>query len=185
MSTVTAGQRITPSLFNKQYMLSDNTNTTVTSASQTRLSSAYTIAANDAQVGTVYKLIAWGSGTQGSTAQTLSIRPNAAGGAGLNAYTIPSSLASTSHVFRWHAEIVFTFPSVGSTAKPVLFMRGMVFDVTNGTTQTAFSNEYDTSGGTTIDTTSAWDLQIECAWGATTGSPTITCKGTVFERGGA
>lgn len=184
--TYVAGQRLTASALNKQYMLSDNSSTTVTAASQTRLSTAYVIAANDAQVGTVYRLIAFGSGTQATgTARTLSIRPNYAGGGGWNAYTVPATLAAVGNTFRWHAEVVVTFPAIGATAKPILFMRGLIFDVTNGTTQTALSNEFDTTGGTTVDTTSAWALQLECAWGSTTGSPTISCLATVFERGGA
>nr|UXE44743.1 hypothetical protein Hi04_10k_c361_00007 [uncultured bacterium] len=183
--TFVAGQRITASMLNKDYMQADTTTTTVTAATQTRLSTAYTIAANDAQAGTVYKLIAMGSGTQGSTAQTLAIRLNTVGGAGLNAYTIASSFAVISHNFRWHVESVITIPSTGAAVKPILFTRGMTFDATGGSLITSFMNEYDSSGGTTIDTTNSWGLQFECAWGSTIGSPTISCLATVFERGGA
>lgn len=183
--TVLAGQRITASMLNKSYMQADTTTTTVTAASQTRLSSAYTIAANDAQAGTVYKLLATGSGTQGSTIQTIAFRGNTVGGGGLNAITVPSSFAGVSHAFRWHAELVIVIPSTGVAVKPTAFIRGMTVDTAATSNITSFMNEFDPTGGTTIDTTNSWGIQIECAWGSTTGSPTVSCFATVFERGGA
>lgn len=178
-----AGQRITASLLNRIYGQADTTATTVTAASQTRISSGYTIPANDAQAGTAYRISCWGTGTQGSTVQTLAFRANYAGGGGFNACTIANSFAGVSHPFRWNAEATLVIPSAGTTIKPSLMLRGIIADTNSSPNSfTPFCSEFDDTNGTTLNTTVAWTLQIECAWGATTGAPTITCKGTLFER---
>jgi hypothetical protein len=181
MSTFLAGQRLTASALNHMYGSGDATSRSVTAASETQLSSQYTIAANDAAVGTAYRLSCWGTGTQGSSPQSISFRANTIGGSGLNAVTTGSGFASASAQFRWWAEMICLASAIGSGGTITGFLRGAVEQISVTTGSVAFNSEWD---GNSVNTAANWGIEIDCAWGSTSGAPTITCKGTLFERVG-
>ena len=179
--TFLAGQRLTASALNHMYGAGDNTPHTVTAATETTLSSQYVIAANDAAVGTAYRLSCWGTGTQGSSAQTLTFRANTIGGVGLNSVTTASSFCATSQTFRWWARMTCMTSPIGSGGAITGFLEGAVEQVSVTSGSVPFNSEWD---GSSLNTTTNWGIEIDCAWGSTTGSPTITCRGTLFERVG-
>ena len=176
-----AGQRLTAAALNHMYGSGDATTRTVTAASETLISSQYVITANDAAVGVAYRLSSWGTGTQGSSAQTLAFRSNIISGAGLAATTIASGFASTNAGFRWWARMTCLVSAIGSGGTITGFIEGGVVQVSTTNASTNFNAEWE---GGAVNTTTNWGIEIDCQWGSTTGSPTISCAGTLFERVG-
>lgn len=179
MPTFLAGQRLTATALNHMYAAGDASTRAVTAATQTQLSSQYVINANDAAIGTAYRLTTWGTGTQGSSAQTIAFRANTIGGSGLNAVTSASSFAATGASFRWWARITTLASQIGSGGTISGFLEGALEQVGVTTGSISFNSEFD---GASVNTTTNWGIEIDCAWGSTTGAPTITCKATLFER---
>jgi hypothetical protein len=177
----TAGQRLTAAALNHMYGSGDATSHTVTAATQTQLSSQYVINANDAAVGASYRLCCWGTGTQGSSAQNILFRANRIGGSGLNAVTTGSGFCATSQQFRWWARMTYLVSATGSGGGGTGFLEGALEQISVTTGSVPFNSEWD---GDTVNTAANWGIEIDCAWGSTTGAPTITCKGTLFERVG-
>lgn len=181
MSTFLAGNRTTAGLLNHMYAAFDATSHTVTAATQTQLSSQYVIAANDATTSNAYRLTCWGTGTQGSSAQTIAFRANTIGGSGLNSVTTANSFCATSQTFRWWARMTCGISAIGSGGTITGFLEGALEQISVTTGSNPFNSEWD---GNSQNTAANWGIEIDCAWGATTGAPTITCKGTLFERVG-
>ena len=179
MSTFLAGQRLTASAMNHMYGSGDASARSATAASMTQISSQYVIPANDAAIGVAYRLCTWGLGTQGSSAQTLAFRANTISGAGLAATTIGSGFASTNAGFRWWARMTCLVSQIGSGGTITGFLEGGVVQVSTTNTTSGFNAEWQ---GSSINTTTNWGIEIDCQWGSTTGSPTISCAGTLFER---
>ena len=183
-----AGSRLTTALINHMYANADSVTTTVTAASLTDLSNIYTIPASDAAAGTAYRLSAFGNGTWGSTAQTLQFAACLAGSAvGSNPPTIGSSAFSTSTAFRWDAQILLICATSGSTGTWYARINGSLsaYNTTllpNTGSQCTLAFSYSNTTAVTQDTTVANTLSVRAAWGSTTGSPTLTCHGTTFER---
>ncbi len=177
-----AGQRITAAAINHMYGITDTSVTTPGApTSFTDLSTVYTIPASDAAVGCSYRLTASGYGTQGSTAQTVSVAVALAGSTVGITPTSGSGFAAVSTAFRWTAIATLTPQTVGSTAT---WTASIEFVLTQNT---AGSNSEPLAGGSptstvTQDSTVANTFSIQMKWGAATGSPTITCSKTTFER---
>lgn len=161
---------------------------TVTAASATALSATYTIPANDANVGTVYRLTAWGNGTWGSTAQNLAF------GIGFPSTTVFGSnsaigagFSNISLAFRWNCTLwVMCLQTGGSgswngscrldiSQNPNAVVPGTA---ANNTTGAACGPSSNVTQDTTVDNA----LSMLGWWGSTTGAPTITCHGTFVER---
>lgn len=177
LTTATAGQRITANLLNRIYAEADGTSRTVTAASATALSSTYTIPANDAAVGTAYRLSAFGNGTWGSTQQQLQIYTYTNGVQIQNA-GIPATGFTASQAIYWQASWLLIFTTTGSTAN---YNNSEIVQMSTNSASTT-SNSPVRTGSNTVDTTAAITLQFQASWAATTGAPTITCIGTLFER---
>jgi hypothetical protein len=144
---------------------------TVTTATNADLSAAFTIPANDATVGTVYKLTCWGTGTEATgTAVTLSIGL-AIGGASPGAFS-PAALPAAGAPFSWkyecHVYVTATGPS-GSITPSAVFTWGSTPTVSNDTAQA-------------VNTTQPNQIVLVAEWASTAGSPAITCLGTILER---
>src|SRR6266487_2478549 len=131
LATATAGQRVTANLLNRIYGMADSNSHTVTAAAQTDLSSVYTIPANDAAVGTAYLMKCGGTGTWGSTQQTLSFRGFLTGSTGLNAVTIQNTAFSASANFRWGAQLLVIFTTVGAAPTVFSLLSGEVHEIAN------------------------------------------------------
>jgi len=164
---------------------------TVTAASATALSATYTIPANDASVGTIYRLSAWGNGTWGSTAQNLAFGIGFPGTSifGSNS-AIGSGFSNVSLAFRWNCTLwVICLATGGSgswhgscrleiSQNPNAVVPGTAANNTAGAACGPSSN-------VTQDTTVSNALCMLGWWGSATGAPTITCHGTFVERLGA
>jgi hypothetical protein len=143
---------------------------TVTTATNADLSASFTVPANDASAGTVYKLTCWGTGTGATgTAVTLSIGL-AIGGASPGAFspaTLPAAGARFSWKYECHLYVTATGPS-GSITPSAVFTWGSTPTVSNSSAQT-------------VNTTQPNQVVLVAEWASTAGSPTITCLGTILE----
>ncbi len=161
-------------------------NTVVTAASLTNIASA-TYPAGDAEVGSIYDLEVWGNGSQGSTNQTLEFSV-ALGGAAMQNFTIGAGMFGTTGLaFRWHmtARVICVTTGASGTWK------SLIFGELSGTGNLIPSNSSNPTGAfiqceqtstTTKDTTVNQTLSLQCAWGATTGGPSITSRISMFKR---
>jgi len=171
-ATGTALQLYTQSLW--QGVLSsayaaDFTHYTVTAASATQCSKAWSIPANDAQVGTTYRLTLAGNGTQGSTAQGLFFETSG----GFAETPLAASFVGTSTAFFFKVVFEITVITTGSSG-------------TCNVSGTAIAGGSEASVGFTqaaaFNTTSAFTFEIESFWSSTTGTPTMTCYQSYLER---
>ena len=156
----------------------DVTSFTVTGTGFSAITKSWTIPANDAQVGTVYRITMWGRGTQGSTQQQLKMH-----GFGGNAQvTTTTGFVGASLGFGWRAvsELIITGTGAGGTGHATFQLT-----VGNGGATPNFFATASTATGVTLDTTILNSFVPAAAWGSTTGSPTVTCEGSYFERLGA
>ena len=176
---IQAGQRLTASALNHIYATGDANTRTVTGTSMANISSQSVIAANDALIGTCYRQSSWGTGTQGSSAQNLSFRANTIGGGGLNAVTIDSGFCSSGAQFRWMARMTLVVSAIGSSGAVGGFLEGLVVQTGVTTPSINFNSAWN---AVTTNTAASWGIEIDCDWASTTGSPTISCNGTLFER---
>lgn len=184
---VLAGQRITTDVLNRIYGIADTTAHTVTATTFTDLSSVYQLGANDAQDGTAYRITAVGNGTWGSTQQALTVACALAGTAVGTTPAIASTALSASAAFDWEfcARLVCVGP--GATATWMASVSGIVTQSANAVIPgTAADNSVPLAGCThtavTQDSTIADAFSIQAKWAATTGTPTLTCRYTLFER---
>jgi len=144
---------------------------TVTTAAGANLSASFTIPANDATVGTVYKLTCWGTGTQAAGKAVALNIGLAIGGASLGAFPAAASLAAGT-AFSWRYECCLHVTATGSSGSitPSEMFIG-------GSTPTVCSNSAQT-----VNTTQANQIALTASWASATGSPAITCTGTILER---
>ncbi len=144
---------------------------TVTGTASTDISPALTIPAYQAAAGVAYRITAFGPGTQGSTQQTLKFSLTPGNAAGV---TIPATFAAASAGFFWRlqAEILITVSGASGT-----FTAALNGAVASGA-GVAFAGETPSAA---LNTTAAWTLALQAAWGATTGSPTVTCDAAYLE----
>lgn len=184
---VLAGQRITPAVLNRIYGNADANAHTANTAAYLDLSSVYQVPASDAQVGTAYRLTTFGNGTWGSTQQALTLTVALAGTAIGTAPVIASTAFSASAAFDFWAETVLICVSTGSSGTWVASLKGNVSETANPLAPgTASTNSAGFTGCThaavTQDTTVANNFSVQAKWASTTGSPTLTCRGTLFEK---
>ena len=158
----------------------DVTTITVTAAAFTRITNSWSVPASDARTGTTYRLSAWGTGTQGSTAQTLSFELTAFGvtAAGTG---FPAAFAGVSVAFGWNVTGTVQVVSTGAGTAVVEYNYTVTIKAAGASASSVLSGFGSTTAGTT---TAAENLFYSVQWGAVVGAPTITCTGSVFERVG-
>jgi hypothetical protein len=143
---------------------------TVTAAAQTALTSLWSIPANDAAIGAAYEVTTYGTGTQGSTAQTLTFAAGFGSTLGVanSGITFPSSFAGTSAAFRWKSKVTATCVTTGSG--------GTWLIACEATVTSAAGDNSGTSVGAAVSfsTTTAENVYVCAAWGSTTGAPTLS-----------
>jgi hypothetical protein len=156
----------------------DTTSNSVTQSSLTRVTTSWSIPASDAIIGTTYRFTAWGTGTQGSTAQTLGFAI-VAFGVTFGTSRFPTSFAGINTAFGWMLNGIIQVTNTGTGTANVTCQ--LVVSITAaGSSGGNFLNGFST---TTAGTTSSTEpMYIECIWGSTTGAPTVTCTGSMIER---
>jgi hypothetical protein len=152
---------------------------TVTGTGYADLSGTFTIGAYEATTTTLYRLVAWGTGTQASgTAADLSVQ--AVVGSSTFIYTIlDGSSLGAGVAFHWRATIDFLITSTGGSAG---ISPGMTFTWSRavGTTD-ANAATASGSGDTTFDSETTNNVVFQAEWSTTSGSPTISCSGSYLE----
>lgn len=160
---------------------SDTTSRTVAVASTAQLSSSYPIQAYDAQVSTSYRLICFGTGTWGTTAQQLQLYAYVGGTLIANA-GIPAATFNTGEGICWRVSVTIMITSVGTGGSFTLHE-----DVAASTSLASSrgNTPQRNSSGNAINTTVSNAVVVQAAWAAGPTGSTITCDGTLFERLGA
>jgi hypothetical protein len=186
---ILAGQVLTAGTgqgqLSQYYGLADTTQTTVTAAASTALSSAYVIPAGEANyAGVAYELECGGQGTWGSTQQALTFAMYIGGTFGSGATAAAASL-SISATFSWIARMKLIC-SDGTSS----WWAGMWATVQQNTNNvlpgTAADNSVPlistNSAARTASTASSITVEIQAKWASTTGSPTLTNYWTTFRK---
>ena len=166
------------------YGYADTTQTTVTAASSTSLSTVYTIPANEPYAGAAYELHCGGYGTWASSGpQALTLSPFLGSGTITGtARVIAAAAFSASAAFQWSAviEITCTDGVSGWQAS----WQGAVVETANalnpGTNAVPAAGA--TSASYTAAVSSALSVALKAQWATTTGAPTLTCVRTVFRK---
>lgn len=161
----------------------DNTNITVTSSTFSDITAGYSIPANDAAVGTCYVLRVIGSGSQGSTGQTL-VGQGLVNASGVAALTMAAATIPTSQTFAFELIVEFNFTTIGASGAGDAFCT-LIWNETGvavGSTVCATNKIRGTFSA--IDTTSTMTLKLQVHWGSTTGAPTITGYRSTLTRQG-
>ena len=158
----------------------------VTSASDSPLSDAFTIDGGDAQVATTYRLTTWGSCTWGSTQQAI-VFALYLGGVSQATAAVGATQFAASAGIRWQLVLNAQCATTGAAGTWSFNLSGFMSLASGNLLAGIGANgTIGITGGTgtnvTQDTTVNNDMQLQAHWGATTGSPTITCRGQSFER---
>jgi Pectate lyase superfamily protein len=150
---------------------------TVTTTAPASLSATTTIPAGDMTAGTAYHMRCFGTGTQAAgTAQPLTVGVTI-GGTSIGSFA-PRALPAAGASFAWTYECllyVTATGAAGTVAAAETFAWGG-----NGTGPSTPTMRSGTA--LPVNTTHANALVLTAAWGATAGSPAITCAATVVER---
>ena len=168
----------------------DTGTTTVTGTTIGPLSAVWTIPANDANVGTTYRLSAWGNGTWGSTQQALAFVIDFPAGNEFGTHqAVAAATFPISAVFRWNAILWITCLATGAGGTWHGSCNFAISETANSLNPgTASTNTIGAAQGPSSnvsqDTTVSNQLAFGAWWGSTTGAPTITCHGTLMERVG-
>jgi hypothetical protein len=183
---VLAGQTITPGVLNRIYGTADAVPHTVNNTSYAQLSSIYTIPASDPNPGTAYRIYTFGNGAWG-TAMTLQVSLGLADVEIGTAPTIAGAALSNAALFDFEIWGKLICVGNGTSGTWVASLHGVFTETANAINPgTAADNSVTMSGCTHAsvvqDTTVANDFGIYAKWGGTTGSPTFSCLGTIFEK---
>jgi len=163
-------------------------NNTVTSVALNNLAQG-TIPANDAEIGAVYEVDAWGNGTWGATAQVLTLAVFL-GGTQMATVQIGATFMNVSLIFRWRAVVrtICVTTGVTGTWQSLIFGNISLFSGTllaSGSSSNNPTNSFvscESTATTTKDTTAQNSIGLSAGWNATTGAPTITCQVAMFKR---
>lgn len=168
------------------YGYADTTQTTVTAAASTTLSTLYTIPAGEPYANAAYELRCAGYGTWGSTQQALTLSPFL--GAGTitgTARVVAATALAASAAFHW--SLVMEITCTDGVSGWQGSMLGTVAETANALNPgTASTNSVPLAGATsaayTASVSSALSVALKAQWASTTGAPTITCARTTFRK---
>lgn len=170
---------------NEYYGYADTAVTTVTSASANNLSSVYTIPAGEAYTGAAYELTCGGSGTWGSTQQTLTLAMAMNGtsfGSSGSGKVAAAALAASAGFF-WNAR--YTLVCVDGVSSWIGRMDALVAEATNAANPgTASTNTVPVNNvlSHTATVSSAITVALQALWASTTGAPTLTNLMTTWRK---
>lgn len=158
--------------------LADVAGHTVTAATLTAITNAWTVPANDPVTGAVYELTAFGHGTQGTTAETLEFAA-LHGGTTIFTFTFPALFAAAAAAFAWKLTLRVVIGSTGVTGTYFAELDGLAG---SGGTSNPVPGLGGTLGAHTIDTTTAGTFSLQAAWGSAAVGATVTCDADYFKR---
>jgi len=148
---------------------------TVTAAALTDLASYSVPGGSALAAGATWEIFAWGNGLQGSTQQSLQWQV-AFGGVAGGSETLTNTIFPASAAFRWWARATVTLVGApGAGATWICNLPGSVNALTWGFSS-AFPFTCSTSAPIAASSLVANLLEIQFAWGAIVGAPTITCQ---------
>ncbi len=153
---------------------------TVTQAAFTALTATYTPNANDGSVATGYRIRTRGTGTWGSTQQTLTLGVGVGGAGPFAQLAVPAAAFAISTAFQWEAEATVQVLTTGAGGTCTVTLRAILSAPVGPVDVVKVRH----STGVAFNTTLARALNIQAQWAATTGAPTITSNGSDFERTG-
>jgi hypothetical protein len=164
----------------------DNTGSNANTLAFIQVTKSWTIPANDARVGTGYRLRAWGTGTWPATAGSLNIRGNFTGAGGLGAIPVGSGEFTLGTAFKWFMETVIIIEgTLGATANYVSYTT-LTLAAASGNQLTVSSSaqsagQFASTGFGTglINTTAAATMWIEAQWVTNAGS--LVCSGSTLK----
>jgi len=144
--------------------------TTINAVTTETVLHTYSIGAGEPAVGSVYKVVVWGTVDNSATGSTITFRLRYGGVGGTTictfAITTPAS-SQTNKAFRVEGELTVKTVSATGTVRGVLQVLSM-------TPTAAILGGVDApSGDITVDTTAATTLVITAQWGANTAGNTL------------
>jgi hypothetical protein len=183
---VLAGQTLTPAVLNRIYGTADAIAHTVNNTTYAQVSSVYSLPALDAAQGTAYRLYTFGNGTWG-TAEAFQFAVGLAGTEIGISPIIAGTVFSNAAAFDFEIWARLICVNNGSSATWVANVKGVFTQSANAVVPgTAADNSATAVGNThsavTQDSTIANNFGVYGKWAGTTGTPTISCVGTLFEK---
>jgi len=164
-----------------------STQTTVTTtvdqtATAETAHAVYTVPANSVNIGTTFRITAWGDIDNGTTAITYTPRIRWGGTAGTQLLATPTIVSTTTALTNktWKVHALVTIRTTGATGTAMA--QSTLSNHTANTTG-AYAADEASSGGTavTIDTTANKDLDLTWTLSATTGTPHVRTYGAAIE----
>ena len=165
---------------NQYYGNADTASHTVTAATGTNLSTAYTIPAGEATTASAYELCCGGTGTWGSTAQALTIDAKLNANSLHSGRQIGSNVLSVSTPFVWSACLKIICVD-GVSLWQGSWSLEMNQTTNPGTNANAVIGDSSTSS-VTASVSSPIAVVFQAQWASTTGAPSITCSWTTFRK---
>jgi len=152
---------------------------TVTQTSSTQLGNNHTVPANDSVQNTVYEYVAFGSGSWGTAIQ-LNFAPQLDGAVIGGSQGIANNTIGSGRTFDWRCVYTAILNSNGNQIDV-----NMVFYVSEDTAANQGGAVVLRQVNTvTFTQSSSHTFGLNAFWAATTGSPSITCKGSYLTRKG-
>ena len=162
---------------------SDTSTFTVTATAQTQFSKNWSIPLADLAVNAVYRLTAFGIGTQGSTQRQLNWFFSAFGNSAYAPLSFATTVIATSTGFQWRLVAEFLCTAHAGTSYTFLGA-GRVTIATGSaiTTSNAATGAWESSLGAQTITT-ATNLELGVGWASNAATlATITCNGSILEK---
>lgn len=156
--------------------LTDGSVSSFTGLGSSQLSKIWSVPANDAQVGTTYRLELFGTGNQNAvTSSVVAFSLNISGTTYARcAVGLPMAAADT---FDWYAVAIIRVINGGSSAQLYVTVSGVIED-NNSLTGTGFSG----FSSLTLNTTNSWTFYLQGSFNTQPG--TMTSYGSTYERTG-
>jgi hypothetical protein len=159
----------------------DTTSNVVTATGSNALSKAWTLPAG-LPAGAAYRLTAFGHGQQATTTAVQFNFNSSLGGTTFMGTDIANTVVAANTTFHWFVTIILIVTGTG-TSGTTMAGASTAFGqaaVATGANQTAPPADTNPSGPA-INTTITNAFQLLGGWASTTGSPTITCVGSLLE----
>ena len=167
---------------NQYYGNADTTVTTVTGTAYAALSSVYTIPAGEATAGSAYRLTCSGSCVWGSTQQSLGLVLYI-NGANVGTPSVDASSFTASATLRWFA-IIEIVSADGVSAWEAGMFGGIAYasQVLTGLVAANNTVSWNDDEPVTANNSSPVTVALAAKWASATGSPTISCRRTIFQK---
>lgn len=162
-----------------------NLNNTATGGAVTM--ATWTIPANVCVAGSIFELEVWGYGSNGNSNNSQSYQVVAAGN-GMSNFTLASAFFPANQIFRWHITSRIICWSSGSSGifQSQIFGEvsefGGSIDPGSGSQNSSGMCGSESTGTTTIDTTSPITLALAASWGGSSSGQAITSTNAIPKR---